>query len=333
MPDFRQAQGHHRGNGRRIRDRPGRRQVTGEVAKRRLVSVVCNEASGGGRAGRALPGVARQLRDGLTGADLHIVTSTSYEQARDLTRSLALQARPGDVVAVMGGDGMAHLGLNACAETDATLAVIPAGTGNDFARGAGIPKSIRQSVEAVVAGVVRVMDLSKLTNDSGARFVGAVVSSGYDARVNRATNDIRLRFGALSYGWIALRELASFAPLEYRLVIDGQPRELRAMMVAVANTAVFGGGMQIAPDADVADGLLDVTIIHEASRGKLLRLLPSVYTGGFVTDPVVERLRAQTVEVDGDGLFLMGDGEEMGDVPATVTCVPGCLKVIVGDAG
>ncbi|MHA7860729.1 diacylglycerol/lipid kinase family protein [Tessaracoccus sp. Y36] len=303
--------------------------MTGEVAKRRLVSVVCNEASGGGRAGRALPGVARQLRDGLTGADLHIVTSTSYEQARDLTRSLALQARPGDVVAVMGGDGMAHLGLNACAETDATLAVIPAGTGNDFARGAGVPGSIKEATEALVHGTTRTMDLSLLTNSAGSRYVGAVVSSGYDARVNRATNDIHLRFGPLSYGYIALRELAHFSPLRYRLVIDGTPREVEAMLVAVCNTGVFGGGMQISPDADPADGLLDVTIIHKASRGKLLRLLPLTYTGGFVSSPVVERFQARTVEVDGAGLFLMGDGEEMGEVPATVECRPGVLRLIV----
>lgn len=304
--------------------------MSSELAKRRLISVVCNEASGGGKAGRALPKVARRLKEGISGAEVNVVTSRSYEQARDLTRSLALQARPGDVVAVMGGDGMAHLGLNACARTDATLAVIPAGTGNDFARGVGIPKSITESVEAIVAGSTRVMDLSLLTNDGGSRYVGAVVSSGYDARVNRATNDIRMRFGALSYGWIALRELAAFSPLSYRLVIDGEVRELKAMLVAVCNTGVFGGGMLISPEADATDGLLDVTIIHEASRGKLLRLLPTVYSGGFVTDPVVEQVRAHTVEVDGEGLFLMGDGEEMGDVPATVECVPRCLRVIVG---
>ena len=181
-----------------------------------------------------------------------------------------------------------------------------------------------------VTGTTRVMGLSRLTNGGDPRYVGAVVSSGYDARVNRATNDIRMRFGALSYGWIALRELAGFSPLNYRLVIDGEARELKAMLVAVCNTGIFGGGMQIAPEADAADGLLDVTIIHEASRGKLLRLLPTVYSGGFVTDPVVEQLRARRVEVDGDGLFLMGDGEEMGDVPATVECVPQCLRVIVG---
>ncbi|MFT3887126.1 MAG: YegS/Rv2252/BmrU family lipid kinase [Arachnia sp.] len=301
-----------------------------ELAKRRLVTVVCNERSGGGKAGRVLPKVTRRLHQGLPDAELHVVISTSFEQARDLTRSAALVARPGDVVAVMGGDGMAHLGLNACAGTEATLAVIPAGTGNDFARGAGIPRSIDEAVEALVRGRTRRLDLTKLSNGVGSYYVGAVVSSGYDARVNRATNDIRLRFGPLSYGYIALRELTAFEPLTYRLVVDGQPRELRAMMVAVANMGVFGGGMRIAPDADPADGILDITVIHEASRSKLLRLLPLVYRGTFVKDPVVELLRARRVEIDGDGLFLMGDGEELGEVPAVAECVPGILSVIVG---
>jgi diacylglycerol kinase (ATP) len=231
----------------------------------------------------------------------------------------------------MGGDGMAHLGLNACAGTEATLAVLPAGTGNDFARGAGIPRSIPGAVEALVQGRTRRLDLTRLTNAVGSYYVGAVVSSGYDARVNRATNDIRLRFGPLSYGYIALRELANFEPLTYRLVVDGQAREVRAMMVAVANMGVFGGGMKIAPDADPADGILDVTLIREASRGKLLRLLPQVYSGSFIKDPVVELLRARRVEIDGDGLFLMGDGEELGEVPAVAECVPSILSVVVGD--
>lgn len=305
--------------------------MSAALAKRRLVTVVCNERSGGGRAGRALPGVTRRLADGLPYTQLHVVRSNSYEQARDLIRAAALSAQPGDLVVVMGGDGMAHLGLNACAHTEATLGIIPAGTGNDFVRGIGLPTSMAQAVETLVRGHTRHVDLARLTNSSGARYIGAVVSSGYDARVNRATNDIRVRLGTLSYGFIALCELGSFSPLEYRLVIDGKPRHLKAMLVAVCNTGMFGGGMRISPEADPADGLLDITIIHEARRSTLLRLLPSIYSGTFISADPVERVRARRVEVDGDGLFLMGDGEEMGEVPALVEADPGALRVIVGD--
>lgn len=301
-----------------------------ELAKPRLFTLVVNERSGGGRAGRELPKVARALREHLPTAELNVIKSTSFIDAENATRAAAASARDGDAVLVMGGDGMAHVGINACAHSAATLGIIPAGTGNDFARGIGVPKSIRGAVEAIVAGGTRTVDVSRVSNERyPVRYVGAVVSSGYDARVNRATNDIQLRFGPLSYGWIALRELANFEPLAYRLKVDGIVRDQRAMMVAVCNTGVFGGGMRISPDADPADGWLDVTVVAPVSRGTLLRLLPQMYSGKFTRHPAVQRFRAREVSIDGDGLFAMGDGEELGGVPVQVSVDPAALTVFV----
>lgn len=303
-----------------------------ELAKPRLYTVVVNERSGGGRAGRELRNVLRYLATHLPSAELNVVSSQSIDHAESVCRSAAAAGREGDAVIVVGGDGMAHIGLNACAETPTTLGIIPAGTGNDFARAVGVPKSIREAVVAIARGGTRTVDLCHLSNGGRRhRYVGAVVSTGYDAVVNRATNDLRLRFGALSYGWIALRELRVFEPFRYRLRIDGEAREQEAMLVAVSNTGVFGGGMRIAPGADPADGWLDVTIIHPVSRGTLLRLLPTLYTGGFTGHPAVEIRRARSVDLAGDGLFVMGDGEELGDVPVTVDVSPAALRVFVGD--
>ena len=110
-----------------------------QLAKPSLLTLVVNERSGGGRAGRILPKVARRLREQVPTAELHIVSSSSWTEAEKLTRTAALEARPGDALLVMGGDGMAHLGLNAAAGTEATLGLIPAGTGNDFARNRRAP--------------------------------------------------------------------------------------------------------------------------------------------------------------------------------------------------
>jgi diacylglycerol kinase (ATP) len=85
--------------------------------------------------------------------------------------------------------------------------------------------------------------------------------------------------------------------------------------------------MQACPNADVTDGLLDLTVIHPVSRATLLRLLPAIYTGKFVRDPAVELLRAKEVIVDGDGLFAMADGEELGGVPLTLRAVGDCLTI------
>ena len=301
-----------------------------QLAKPRLLTLVVNERSGGGRAGRILPKVARRLREQVPTAELHIISSSSWTEAEKLTRAAALEARPGDALLVMGGDGMAHLGLNAAAGTEATLGLIPAGTGNDFARGVGVPRTVDEAVGVIVAGRIRTVDLAHISNDTfPRRYVGAVVSTGYDARVNRSTNHIRLRLGALSYGYIAMRELASFSPLHYDMIIDGVRRRQEAMLVAVSNTGIFGGGMRIAPDADPADGFLDDTVVGPVSRTTLLRLLPSMYSGAFVKHPCVEQFRARSIELAGEGLFVMGDGEELGEVPVRVECVPGVLKVFV----
>lgn len=274
--------------------------------------------------------VVERLKLKLPTSEVLVVESVGWEDARELIRAAANSARPGDVVAVMGGDGMAHLGVNGCAHTEATLAVIPAGTGNDFARALGIG-SVESSLDAIVEGRKRLLDLTRASNLSvGERHVGAVVSCGYDARVNRATNNIRLRLGALSYGFIALRELANFSPLSYRVSIDGESREFEAMLMAICNTGIYGGGMNIAPDADPGDGLLDITLIHPVGRATVLRLLPSLYSGKFVSHPAVERIQARAVELDGEGLFLMGDGEELGPVPARIAVDPGALRVLVG---
>lgn len=300
----------------------------GELAKPRLMTLVVNERSGGGRAGRVLSKVVRTLRDRMPSVEVRVVSSTSWRDAENLLRLAALECRDGDAVLAMGGDGMAHLGLNACAGTEAVLGLIPAGTGNDFARGIGLPRSMREAVGVIVRGQISRVDLTRLHNSVfRERYVGAVVSTGYDARVNRATNENRLRLGALSYGYLALRELARFAPLQYRLNIDGEQRDLEAMLVAVCNTGLFGGGMQIAPDADPSDGLLDVTLVHPVSRSLLLRLLPEMYSGRFVRHPAVEQFQVAQMEIAGPDLFVMGDGEELGEVPVRIEVAPSALRV------
>lgn len=304
----------------------------------RTVTLVVNPTSGRGRAGRLLPGVCADLLTALPDVHLRVHRTTSFADARlrciqavDRARPSA-PGEPGDVLLVMGGDGMAHLGVNACAGTDVALGIIPAGTGNDFCRGAGLPTSPSHAIRAVLDGAVRRVDLAQVTGRlvGGAerRFVGSVVSTGYDARVNRRANAMPSRLGGLAYGWAAIKELTMFEPLPYRLSIDGELLELPAMLIAIGNGGVFGGGMRVCPDARVDDGVLDVTIIHPVSRATLLRLLPAMYTGGFVRDPAVERLSAHEVRVDGDGLYAMADGEELGEVPLTVTCRPGCLPVL-----
>lgn len=301
------------------------------------LTLVVNPAAGRGRARRLLPQLTAGLVAGLPDATLHVHQTTSFSDARLRCIQAVEKARPPveghrrDALIVMGGDGMMHLGLNAAANTGVPLGLIPAGRGNDFCRGVGVPTQAVPAVEAIVSGHTSRIDLMSATGDlvDGAehRWVGSIVSTGFDGRVNYRSNHSKVRLGALTYGFSALAELSSFEPLNYRLLIDGVARVQTAMFIAVGNAGWFGGGMHGCPRASVTDGKLDVTVINPVSRMTLLRLLPTMYTGGFVSDPAVELLRAEEVVVDGDGLYAMADGEELGSVPVTLRAVPDALTL------
>jgi diacylglycerol kinase (ATP) len=307
---------------------------------RPVATVVVNPTAGHGRARRLLPAVTEQLVSGLPGYNVRVQQTDSFEDAKlrahavvdTSERRTVTEGEPPDLLLMMGGDGMASLGANACAGTQVRLGVIPAGTGNDFCRGMGLPITTMEAVAGIVAGGRKQVDLlevsGELTYDEHHRYVGSVVSTGYDAKVNWRTNHHKVSLGSLTYGYDALAELAAFQPLEYRMDIDGVSREQDAMLVAVGNAGFIGGGMQICPNADPSDGLIDITIVHPVGRMKLIRLLPQLYSGKFAEDPCVELLRAKHVHIDGPNLLPMADGEELGSVPLDIGIAAGTLGLV-----
>jgi diacylglycerol kinase (ATP) len=294
----------------------------------RQIRLVVNPSAGKGRALEVLPQVAGTLRDG--GADLHILLSRDFAEAGALTRQAVDDGV--DVLAVMGGDGMMHLGINTVAAQHfsgsrrTALGLIPGGTGNDLCRGIGLNPQDAVAAAAVIAtGETRVIDLARV----GDTYVGAVIGTGFDALVNRRANQMPWPRGSARYAIAVMAELRVFSPLHYRLTLDGQVREMEAMLVAIGNTSSYGGGMLICPRADPYDGLLDVTIIHPIGRLKLLRLFPEMYSGTFVRDSCVELLQVREVTVEGPGLVGFGDGEMIAAAPLTVCSVPQALPVFV----
>ena len=294
----------------------------------RRVRLVVNPSSGKGRALEMLPAVAGALRDG--GLELTILLSRDFAEARAMTEQAVADGI--DVLAVMGGDGMMHLGVNACATAQlagdrrTTLGMIPAGKGNDLCRGVGLdPDDAVAAAAVIAAGHARQLDLTR----AGDRFIGGVMATGFDALVNRRANEMVWPRGSSRYTLATLAELRVFSPLVYRLTLDGELRQHRAMLVAVGNTGYYGGGMHICPQADPFDGWLDVTIIHPVGRATLLRLLPEMFSGRFARDPCVEQLRVREVTVAGPGLVGFGDGEMIGAAPFTACLAPEALPILV----
>lgn len=296
------------------------------------VTLVVNPTAGKGRAQQLLPSVAGALRD--ADLDVSILLSRDFAEAEAMVQ----QAVHGgvDIVAVMGGDGMMHLGLNVVTrqhqtgDRRTTLGLVPAGTGNDLCRGIGLDPGDPVAAALAIAGRhTRELDVARV-ND---RYVGAVLATGFDALVNGRANRMGWPRGNGRYFLATLAELRVFSPLHYRLTLDGTVRELDAMLVAIGNTSSYGGGMNVCPGADPTDGWLDVTIIHPVSRLKLVQLLPQMYSGRFARDGCVEQLRVRKIVVEGAGLVGYGDGEMIAAAPLTVANVPRALQVFVPAPG
>lgn len=262
----------------------------------------------------------------------HTVTARS-EVNFDLLRSeVAAELVPGvDVLVVVGGDGMVSLATNLVAGTPIRLAIVPTGTGNDLARGLGIPlddteAAIRHLLDAI-SRPPRAIDAIRVQAEGRTSWCAGVVSAGFDAVVNDRANRMRRPRGKSRYTLAMLLVLATFRPLSYRLSVDGAERTVRAMLISVANNTSIGGGMRIAPGALLDDGLLDLFIVAPLSRLGLLRVFPKVFSGTHTGLPQVELSRCRSVWIDADNVVAYGDGERIGRLPVQLDVMPGALLV------
>ena len=286
------------------------------------VSVIVNPLAGDGRTGRALPEVEAALAQRQLA--YHVETTSSLEHAGELARD-ALAA--GETAVAFGGDGLIGAVADALKYTDGILGVLPGGRGNDFARMLRIPLHPGAACEVLSSGVIRSLDLGQVGSKT---FVG-IASCGFDSDANRIANETRIVRGTFVYAYGALRALAGWRPATFRVVIDGgEPRTVTGYSVAAANSQVFGGGMFLAPEASLQDGLLDVVTISDMPRLRFLRLLPTVFKGEHVRHRVVEVRRATRLEISADRPFTMyADGEPVGELPLTVRPLPGAVRTLV----
>lgn len=164
---------------------------------------------------------------------------------------------------------------------------------------------------------------------AGTRWFGTVLASGFDSRVNDRGNRMRLPAGRFKYDLAILAELAAFRPVPYRLTLDdGRVVETDATLVAVGNGTSYGGGMRICADARTDDGFLDVTVVGDCSRTTLIKVFPRVYRGTHLDHPKVTTYRVRSLTLDAPGITGYADGEPLGQLPLTVECVPGALRVL-----
>lgn len=277
--------------------------------------------------------VGAQVSDALTSAGFGVMVlqEPTFDQLQQSV-ARAITTEPAALI-VVGGDGMVSLGVNALAQSSIPLGIVPTGTGNDFARGLGIPVTDRDdAIRALLGGMQREprkVDLGKITLHSGeTRWFAGVLSAGFDALVNERANRLRWPKGPLRYVIALLAELASLKTRRYTISIDGSHRIVHGVLISVANNAFMGGGMRVVPHASITDGMLDVFIGHSLGRAQLLRVFPKVYAGTHTSHPAVEFARGKHISIDAAGVTAYADGERVGGLPLTIEVAPGALTVV-----
>jgi YegS/Rv2252/BmrU family lipid kinase len=286
------------------------------------LAILVNPHSAGGRTLKLLPRVEAYLD--ARRADFRVARTRSLEHG---VEQALVAVEAGELPVVMSGDGLLGAIGGAVAETETPLGIVPGGRGNDFARALGIPADPEEAIAVVLAGHSRRIDVGEA---NGKRFVG-IVSVGFDSEANRVANETSWLRGNLVYAYAALRVLAGWKPAGFTIALSEEERiRVSGYSVAVANSRAYGGGMFIAPDAELDDGQFDIVAVGEVGRLRFLFNLRKVFKGTHVEEDEVRVLRAPRLELSASKPFpVYADGEHLTELPVSLRVLPRALSVLV----
>lgn len=223
-----------------------------------------------------------------------------------------------DGVIAVGGDGLLHIVLQKVIPANIPIAIIPAGTGNDFVRSLGWDlDDIDVQLENVLSSAPKQFDAGLVDGE----WFASVLSTGFDAVVNERANKLSWPKGPMKYNASIAIELPRFKPRNYEIELDDRTIATQAMLIAVGNGRSYGGGMLVCPDADMTDGLFDVMVLHPVSKIEFIKVFPSVFIGAHINHPAVEIVRSKKVHIQSKAVAY-SDGERIGQLPVNAECIP-----------
>jgi YegS/Rv2252/BmrU family lipid kinase len=288
------------------------------------LTLLVNPASGHGRTLKLLPRIEQEL-DALR-IPFRVERTRGLEDG--VERALAA-VESSEVPVVVSGDGLIGAIGGAMAGSETPLGILPGGRGNDLARVLGIPDDPAGAVAVLAAGNTRQIDVGEA---NGKRFLG-IVSVGFDSEANRVANETGFLRGNLVYAYAALRTLFAWKPARFTVRVGEERVRFSGYSVSVANNRAFGGGMFIAPDAELDDGEFDIVTVGEVGKLRFVGNLPKVFKGTHVDEDEVRVFRASRLELTASRPFAVyADGEHLTDLPASLRVLPRALSILVPPA-
>jgi len=297
--------------------------------------LIVNPVAGAGRTGKKLPQILSLLKS--IGLRFEHELTEAPGHARELAKLAAKKGH--ELVVSIGGDGTINEVVNGLYEADSitnvTLGIISTGTGHDYIRTIGIPRSYPKACQILMNPKRRTVDVGvvefKNGNQIDRRLFVNLAGIGFDAEMVKATTQkVKALRSTASYLTGLLRTLLSYRNKGVSIAIDGEAQDAKVCTVLMCNGKYGGGGMFPAPEADLNDGLLDVLVIGDLSKPDLLWSLPRVYKGTHLTHPKVQLKKAREIEIrSNEPLALQADGELLGELPARFYVMPATLNIIV----
>jgi diacylglycerol kinase (ATP) len=299
----------------------------------RAFTALVNPISGGGRAAEEWAPLASRIS--VAGADVRVELTRSRGHAIELATTAAADGR---VVVAVGGDGLVRDIAGGVVASGGTMAIVPAGRGNDLARRLALPTDVDALADLLLTGPSSPLDVIELSGGtpgsqgaaaSGVTIVPGNVYAGIDSVANRIINRNRWVPGLLLYRLAPVRAIATWRAATYTITADGHTRTVKAHTVVIANSGAYGHGLQIVPPARMDDGLLHVMVVGDGPRRAVISFMRQAEHGRHVDRPEVEITTAREVTLDADRpLPLCADGDELGQLPATVRIRPAVLELI-----
>jgi YegS/Rv2252/BmrU family lipid kinase len=286
----------------------------------RAFTALVNPISGGGRAAQRWAPLAARLS--AAGADVRVEPTKSRSHAVDRARAAAAEGR---VAVAVGGDGLVRDVAEGTVAADGTMAIVPAGRGNDLARTLHLPSDVAGLTEMLLHAKPRTLDVIDL---DGTIVVGNVYC-GIDSVANAIINANRRLPAKLIYRLAPLRAILTWHAPTFAVTVDGVQRTLKAHVVVTANSGTYGHGLRIVPSAVLDDGRLDVLLVGDGPRRAVVSFMREAQRGTHVARREVEVVSAYEVVLAADrAVPVYGDGEELAALPVTMRVRPAALRLL-----